>query len=132
MPDLYRRFVLRGVDFMVNLTNDAWLRESPAAEHHLANAIFRAVETRRALVRCTNNGVTCVVDEFGHIQSDRRLPPHQEGLLVCTVPLPRERVLTFYVRHGDWFVAACALISAVAGIWLAWRLRSRIALTTKR
>ena len=125
LPDLYRRFVLRGVDFMVDLTNDAWFKESPAAEQHLANAIFRAVETRRPLVRCTNNGVTCVVDESGHIQSERRLPPHQEGLLVCTVPLPRERVLTFYVRHGDWFVGVCALVSAVAGAWLAWRSRRK-------
>ncbi|MBM3859179.1 MAG: apolipoprotein N-acyltransferase [Verrucomicrobia bacterium] len=125
LPDLYRQFVRRGADFMVNLTNDAWFKESPAAEMHLANAVFRAVETRRPLVRCTNNGVTCVVDEFGYIKPERRLPAHQEGLLVCTVPLVSSNAHTFYVQHGDWFVAACALISSLACGWMVWRLRQR-------
>jgi apolipoprotein N-acyltransferase len=127
LPDLYRQFVRRGVNFMVNLTNDAWFKESPAAEIHLANAVFRAVESRRPLVRCTNNGVTCVVNEFGQIKSERRLPPFQEGLLVCTVPLPESKELTFYTRHGDWFVAVCALISAVGCGWMAWRSRRPVA-----
>ncbi|MCX7885674.1 MAG: apolipoprotein N-acyltransferase, partial [Verrucomicrobiae bacterium] len=121
IPDLYRRFILRGVDFMVNLTNDAWFKESPAAEMHLANAVFRAVESRRPLIRCTNNGVTCVVDEFGFVKPERRLPPHQEGLLVCTVPLAGAGAQTFYTRHGDWFVALCALVSVFGCGWLAWR-----------
>jgi apolipoprotein N-acyltransferase len=123
LPDLYLQFVKRGVNFMVNLTNDAWFKESPAAEIHLANAVFRAVETRRPLVRCTNNGVTCVVNESGQVKSDRRLPPFQEGILVCTVPLSEGKELTFYTRHGDWFVVLCALISALACGWMAWRAR---------
>jgi len=125
LPDLYRQFIRRGADFMVNLTNDAWFKGSPAAEMHLANAVFRAVESRRPLVRCTNNGVTCVVNEFGQIKSDRRLPPHQEGLLVCSVPLTTSRGQTFYVRHGDWFVAVCALLSAVVWGMQAWSYRRR-------
>ena len=68
VPEVYRCFIQRGADFMVNLTNDAWFKDSPAAEMHLANAVFRCAETHRPLVRCTNNGVTCVVDEFGFIK----------------------------------------------------------------
>ena len=68
VPEVYRGFVKRGVDFMVNLTNDAWFKESPAAEMHLANAVFRCAETRRWLIRCTNNGVTCAVDPFGAVR----------------------------------------------------------------
>lgn len=123
LPDLYRRFVLRGVDFMVNLTNDGWFKKSPTAEMHLANAIFRAVETRRPLVRCTNNGVTCIVDEYGHINSRQRLPLHEEAMLVCELALPREMELTFYTKHGDWFVGVCALVSAIAMGWIAWQQR---------
>lgn len=120
IPDLYRQFIRRGADFMVNLTNDAWFKESPAAEMHLANAVFRAVESRRPLVRCTNNGVTCVVDDSGFIKPERRLPPHQEGLLVCTVPLSSTAAPTFYTRHGDWFVALCAFVSVLGYGTLAW------------
>src|ERR1017187_920454 len=69
VPDLYRHFLQRDVDFMVNVTNDAWFKTSPAAAMHLANAVFRAVESPRPLVRASNNGMTCVVNEHGFIRA---------------------------------------------------------------
>ena len=123
VPELYRRFVVRGVDFMVNVTNDAWFRDSPAAEMHLANAVFRAVETRRPLVRCTNNGITCIVDEFGGIDPQSRLAPFTDSALVCELSLPRATELTFYTRYGDWFVSLCAAISVGCLGVVAWRNR---------
>ncbi len=116
VPELYRHFVKRDVDFVVNLTNDAWFKNSPAAEMHLANARFRAVETRRPLVRCTNNGITCVVDEFGVIQS--RLEPFTSGTLTCTLRLPAAPRQTFYVQHGDVFLAGCVVVSGLAFAFL--------------
>ena len=62
LGDLTRRFVQTGAQVLVNITNDGWFAQSPAAEQHLANAIFRAVENRRPLMRCGNTGVTCAVD----------------------------------------------------------------------
>jgi apolipoprotein N-acyltransferase len=123
LPDLYRRFAMRGVNFMVDLTNDAWFKDSPASEQHLANARFRAVETRCPLVRCSNNGVTCVIDEFGQVNPLRRLPVRQEGMLVCEVPLAEGRAPTFYMKHGDWFIGVCALVSALATGWTVWKIR---------
>jgi apolipoprotein N-acyltransferase len=112
VPDDYRRFVRRGVDFMVNLTNDAWFKTSPSAEMHLANAIFRAAETRRPLVRCTNNGMTCVVDQFGFVGA--RLPAFVHGTRPCDLELRGSALVTFYTRHGDWFVGVCALLAGGA------------------
>jgi len=117
MPDLYRHFVQRGVDFMVNVTNDAWFKTSPAAEMHLANAVFRAAETRRPLVRCTNNGVTCVVDEFGFVRM--RLQPFTDGSVNCELALPAARAITFYTQHGDVFVGVCALLGSAVILWFA-------------
>ncbi len=116
VPELYRRFILRDVHFMVNLTNDAWFKRSPAAELHLANAVFRAAETRRPLVRATNNGVTCMVDEFGYVRT--RLQPFTEGSLNFQLDLPATRDTTFYTRHGDAFVAACAAVVLAFAAWL--------------
>jgi apolipoprotein N-acyltransferase len=116
LPGLYREFVQRDVDFMVNLTNDAWFKTSPELEMHLANAVFRAVENRCPLVRSTNNGVTCVVSEHGFIHS--RCPPFVPGSLSCELTVPAEHSQTFYTRHGDVFVAGCIAISAL-GIGLA-------------
>ncbi|HVM61891.1 MAG TPA: apolipoprotein N-acyltransferase [Verrucomicrobiae bacterium] len=125
VPGLYRQFVQRDVDFMVNLTNDAWFKTSPELEMHLANAVFRAVENRRPLVRATNNGVTCVVSEHGAIPAKWRCPPFVPGNLSCELPLPVEHTQTFYTRHGDVFVAGCGLISAL-GIGLAAFRKNRL------
>ena len=110
MPDVVRHFVQRHVDFMVNVTNDAWFKTSPAAEMHLANAVFRAVENRRPLVRATNNGITCVVNEHGSVNPNTRLAPFTEGMLVCELSVPREPGLTFYTRNGDWVVGVCLVV----------------------
>ncbi len=114
---LYRQFVKRGAEFMVNLTNDAWFKTSPAAEMHLANAVFRAVENHRPLVRVTNNGMTCLVDEFGVVRE--RLAPFTEGAATWELSVPQTRARTFYTRFGDVFVAGCGLVTAL-GITVAF------------
>jgi apolipoprotein N-acyltransferase len=119
VPGLYRQFVRRDVDFMVNLTNDAWFKESPAAAMHLANAVFRAVETRRPLVRATNNGVTAVVDQFGFVR--RQLPPFTADLMIYELRLPLAPATTVYTARGDLFVAGCALVTAMASLLICGR-----------
>ncbi len=118
VPDVYRQFVKRGADFMVNLTNDAWFKDSPAAEMHLANAVFRCVETRRWLVRCTNNGVTCAVDPFGVVRM--RAEPFTTTARTFDAALPADGPLTFYTRHGDVFVAGCVGIAGLALLMIRW------------
>ena len=121
VPEVYRVFVQRGADFMVNLTNDAWFKDSPAAEMHLANAVFRAVENRRPLVRATNNGVTCVVNEHGGVHPNTRLAPFIAGMLVCELTVPHESGRSFYTEHGDWFTGGCAVIAYLAVAFGWWR-----------
>ena len=117
LPGLYRQFVQRGADFMVNLTNDAWFKDSPAAEMHLANAIFRAVENRRSLVRCSNNGVTCLIDRFGIVR--HAAESFQPATLWFTLPVPVKVPVTFYTQFGDVFVGGCALLAALA-LGVSW------------
>ena len=119
LPDLYRRFVKRGADFMVNLTNDAWFKDSPAAEMHVANAIFRAVENRRSLVRCTNHGMTCSIDQFGIVR-------HRAELFTATtlefvLLVPTELPVTFYTQFGDVFTGGCAVVTLLTVIALVRR-----------
>ena len=54
-------------DFLLNLTNDGWFGESAQQFQHAAHSVFRAVENRRPVIRCTNNGLTCYVDEAGFL-----------------------------------------------------------------
>jgi len=130
LPALMRSSVDAHTDFILNLTNDGWFRESAAHYQHAANAVFRAVETGRPLVRCTNNGRTCWVDALGRIRemeshtTSERPSIYAEGWHLVTVPLPPQsrQTTTFYHRHGDWFGWGC--VGAAAGL-LGWRHRNR-------
>jgi apolipoprotein N-acyltransferase len=113
LGDLTRRFVARGAELLVNITNDGWFAHSPAASQHLANALFRAVENRRPLVRCGNTGITCAVDIHGRV--DLWIDPFEEGFTNAReVSVPTTSALTFYTRYGDWLTALSAGIVLLA------------------
>ena len=63
-----REHVTPDTDFLVNLTNDGWFGNGPAAWQQAASAVFRAVENGVPLVRCTNNGLTCWIDAQGRLR----------------------------------------------------------------
>lgn len=68
-PVLARDLVQRGAEVLVNLTNDAWYEHSSAAYQHLVYSQFRAVESRRYLLRATNTGITAVINPLGQVEA---------------------------------------------------------------
>lgn len=111
-PDLVRQFAKRGANVLVNLSNDAYFGRSEARTQHLSLVRMRAVETRRFIIRSTNDGITAVIDPAGRVR--KRLPAYQEigaemryGLIGTN---------TFYTEHGDWFAWSCL----AAGIILSF------------
>jgi len=120
--ELTRRFVLPsetnpGANLLVDITNDGWFLHSAGSHQHLANAIFRCVETRRPMVRAANTGVTCFVNEFGRITQilqDDTGSTFTEGVLTGEINVPTEHELTFYTRHGELFAKVCAALTAIA------------------
>ena len=125
--ELTRRFVQKGANLLVNVTNDGWFLHSAGAQQHLANAIFRCVEMRRPLVRAANTGVTCFVNEFGRVTQtlvDENGSQFTDGVLTGDVMVPTERTLTFYAQHGEVFAQCCAGISlfgVITGLILSYR-----------
>jgi apolipoprotein N-acyltransferase len=118
LGDLTRRFVLNGADALVNLTNDGWFLHSAAAEQHLANAIFRAIETRRPLARAANTGVTCFINSLGQmtgaVYDPKTGSPFIQKNLRGVLEIPEHPVTTFYVRFGELFAQICAATTAIA------------------
>ncbi len=103
------------VDFLVNITNDGWFAASAAQWQQAANAVFRAVENHRPLVRCANNGVTGWFDAHGRLQqvlADKNGDVHPAGVLTVEIPLAENHPATFYHRHGDWFGWSCVFLTA--------------------
>jgi apolipoprotein N-acyltransferase len=118
-PELVARSVVAGAALLVNVSNDGWLDggQGVASRQHFTMAIFRAVETRRYLVRAATTGVSAIVDPFGVVVDS--LPPGASGTLRATVA---GRVgTTLYVRLGDFFALACVLVAA----GVLYRRRSR-------
>src|SRR5215475_5500110 len=119
---LTRQFVLPnetspGANLLVDVTNDGWFQRSAGSHQHLANAIFRCVETRRPMIRAANTGVTCFINQFGRITQilrDDTGSTFAEGVLAGETNVPTEPELTFYVRHGELFAKACSAITLVS------------------
>ena len=119
MPHLARRFVAeKGANLLVNLTNDAWFGDTMAPWQHARLAQWRAIETRRYLVRVTNTGLTSVVNAKGEMLES--LPLFSSGVLAAEVKVRKGE--TPYVRFGDWF--AWLTVGASAAILLR-RCRKR-------
>jgi len=68
-PALARDFKKKGAGFLVNITNDAWYKDSSAPFQHLQASVFRAVENRLYLVRAANTGVSCFIGPNGRVIS---------------------------------------------------------------
>jgi apolipoprotein N-acyltransferase len=101
-----RESVKRGAAFLLNLSNEAWFGTSAEHDQMELQSILRAVETRRALFRSTNSGISCLVRPDGRrpAPADRLLVGGADravgGIFVAQVPL--HDGLTPYVRWGDW------------------------------
>jgi len=106
-----RALVLEGAQVLVNLTNDSWFGNSAGAAQHLANAKFRAIETRLPMIRCANTGETCSVDPMGRV--DQRLEAFTEGIDTLAVLVPEHPLHTTYTRFGDLWIAGCGLAALV-------------------
>lgn len=120
-PTLSREFAKNGADVIVEMTNDGYLGPTPVLRQHLANAVFRAVETGRPVLRVTNVGITAYIDEVGQVHEPSK--PYSEDTRVWTVSKSNGGQ-TFYVKYGDWFAGVCVSISAVFLIFAFWRKKT--------
>lgn len=107
---LSREYVRNGADVLIEMTNDGYLGPTPVLRQHLANAVFRAVETNRPVLRVTNVGITAYINERGQVLDEA--PSYQEATRVWSVS-KSDGSLTFYVKYGDWFAWLCTIVTIV-------------------
>jgi apolipoprotein N-acyltransferase len=111
-PELSRKFRKQGAQFLVNITNDAWYKQTSAPYQHLEASVFRAVENRVFLVRAANTGISGFIDPCGKIISLVHDKGGKEifvdGYKTQEIIIPK-RGLSFYNRLGDYFILVCFL-----------------------
>ncbi len=117
-PYLSRGFVKRGADFLINISNDAWFGKTSAPYQHCQSAVFRAVENRVNVIKCSNTGLSCFINPNGKIFG--RLSKQEKDIFVegysTQKILVEKRSPSFYTRFGDAFAILCLLFCAGFGI----------------
>jgi apolipoprotein N-acyltransferase len=106
-PDLCRRFVKKGANFLVTITNDAWFGRTSAPSQHFSIATFRAVENRVFIARAANTGITGIIDPRGKILKKGGV--FTEESMNGAIRLSSHK--TFYTLYGDLFAWVCSILS---------------------
>jgi apolipoprotein N-acyltransferase len=115
----------KAIDFLVNISNDAWFNGSVELDQHLNLCTLRAIENRLPIVRSVNTGVSAIIQSDGRIErpvtdadGNRRFVAGQTfGRLLL------DGRVTVYTRIGDLFAKVCAAASALGLAWAILRDR---------
>jgi len=95
---------------LINISNDGYLGPTAVMRQHLANAIFRAVENGRPVLRVTNTGLSAFIRADGSIeQQTGGFQADVRNWRVSQSPIGT----TFYTRYGDLFVYLCTAITLI-------------------
>ncbi|MFD2571986.1 nitrilase-related carbon-nitrogen hydrolase [Spirosoma soli] len=118
-PTTIARLTAQGAQVLTFMMNDGWFFDSPGAVQLLQFSRLRAIENRRSIARCSNQGFSGYIDPFGRIVE--LLPRRQAA--TATFSIRCNNRLSFYTRHPDWFPLGCVLLFVVLTTWFWLRLR---------
>ncbi|OHD54409.1 MAG: apolipoprotein N-acyltransferase [Spirochaetes bacterium GWF1_51_8] len=123
---LARKFILRGVNYFLNATNDGWAYRFDVGGpfplwQHIAGVAGVAISVRRPIARAVNTGVSGVVHANGKMDISP-VPIYTDGYYVTGIPVIDENIQTIFVKIGYLFpylvtlLAAAAMVYAVFGV----------------
>jgi apolipoprotein N-acyltransferase len=119
-PNLIRKCVNQGAGVIINITNDqpAFGNLLQAYKLPLPHVVFRAIENRRALVRCANWGMSLFITPQGKIIQAREVG--DSGVMQGKLPYLSR--ITFFTLYGFWVPK---LFLAVSCLWSTMLLARR-------
>ena len=120
--DWFARFVREGAEVMIVMSNDGWWGDTPGYKRLFDFCRLRAIETRRAIARSANTGVSGFITSRGDVE--QRLYWDQRGVLTQDIELSDRE--TAYVKYGDW-VGRMGLLLTLLGVlyFTAYRVRRK-------
>lgn len=91
-------YVKKGANILCIITNDGWWGDTPGYRQHWQMAKLRAIETRRAVARSANTGISGFIDQKGDTieQTPYWVKDARRQIL------PANTKKTLYVLFGDW------------------------------
>ena len=118
--EYYTDYIRKGAKAMTIITNDAWWGNTPGYRQHLSYASLRAIETRRAIARCANTGISAIISPSGKIVASTEW--WKPDVLEGRIPLRDD--ITFFVSHGDITGRVCTFLFVMLLLALVVRFRS--------
>lgn len=119
--EYYTEYVRKGALAMTIITNDAWWGDTPGYRQHLSYASLRAIETRRAIARCANTGISAMISPYGKILQPT--PWWEPAVITGSLPLLDD--ITFFVSHGDIIGRVCTFLFCLFLLALAVRYMTK-------
>ena len=93
---MVRKFIKRGAQFLVIITNDGWFGKTSGPYQHARIAVLRAIENRVWVARCANTGISKFIDSLGRIRGRTAL--NEEAVLTDFITLRRNS--SFFTNYG--------------------------------
>ncbi len=112
--DFMTGYMREGANFIAIITNDGWWGNTSGHKQHWNYAKLRAIESRKAVARSANTGISGFISQRG--ETINRTNYDEMIALKSSIHLNNE--LTFYDQHGDYlgrlasFLAPFMLIAA--------------------
>ena len=116
-PDLIRKFVVKGSQFIVVITNDVWFGPKSSPVQHAMISAMRAIEFHKPVVRAANTGISMIIDQFGRVEA--KTPTFKKTVLYGSI-YPNEKK-TFFAKYGNIFSLLCLIITLSAVITCSWK-----------
>ena len=119
----FARFTKEGAEVMGVISNDGWWGNTPGHRRLFDFCRLRAIETRRAIARSANTGISGFISATGETIGEP-LKWDEQGLLTASLPLNKE--LTIYTLYGDWVARIAKFVALLAVLYyVAYRVRRR-------
>ena len=120
--DCFARFAREGAEVMLVMSNDGWWGNTPGHRRLFDYCRLRAIETRRAIARSANTGVSGFISSRGDV--GERLDWDERGVLSADVEVRDEQ--TIYLRYGDWIGRLSWLLTLLCVLYYsAYRIRRK-------
>lgn len=108
-PSFVAGFAARGAQAFAVITNDGWFGPTSGPYQLQRYTVLRAIENRRDVARCANNGISCFISAYGDVWDETEL--YTRTAIVSTIRTNTES--TFYTRHGDWLPIGTTVASGL-------------------
>ena len=134
--DYIHTIARQGPNLLASAVSNTWSGGSPVALQHLALATYRAIETRRDMVRATNIGPSAFIDSLGRVHKmtqimrvDPKDPPPPK-ILEGNVALINHFALGPYTARFFPYLSLMTLFILAA--WNRWNRKTVTGLERKR